>query len=122
MSITDVALHLPRRRLRTRAHTDRRTGPRARIALARNLEHVIEDARAPRSYLSARVPVRGAEVVAARREIEALVERLRELDRPVEAEGMRLAHDLLCEGDGPLYQWAEPGTLRRRLRVILEGM
>ncbi len=29
---------------------------------------------------------------------------------------------LLCDGDGPLYQPAEPATLRRRVRLIREAM
>ena len=35
---------------------------------------------------------------------------------------VRLGRDLLREGDGPLYAWAEPGTVRRRVRVILDAL
>jgi hypothetical protein len=117
-----VALPLPRRRSRSAAGVDRRTAPRRRLGLARNFRHAVEDALDPRAPLTARIPVRRDQVLAARADIEVLVERLNDLDRPVDAQGMRLARELLCEGDGPLYQWAEPGTLRRRVRVISQAM
>ena len=93
-----VALHLPLRRHRDATHADRRIAPRRRDVLARSYERAVKDARAPLAAL------------------------LRDRDRPVRPEGMRLAEALLCDGDGSLYQWAEPGTLRRRVRVISEAM
>ena len=80
------------------------------------------DAAAPRSPLTARVPVQRDQVLTARADLEALIERLRELDHPAKSEGMRLARELLCDSDGPLYQPAEPAMLRRRVRLIREAM
>jgi hypothetical protein len=117
-----VALHLPLRRRRDATHADRRVAPRRRAALARSLERVVEDAGEPRIPLTARVPVRRDQVLDARGDIAALAGLLRDRDRPVRPEGMRLAEALLCDGEGPLYLWAEPGTLRRRVRVISEAM
>ena len=54
--------------------------------------------------------------------LEALAARLRDASRTVDATAFDAATDLLCDGSGPLYQWAEPATLRRRARVICEDL
>jgi hypothetical protein len=118
----DAAVGFLRPRPRTTARPHRRTRPRHRKTLATSFRHVIEDACAPRSPLTARVPVQRDQVLAARNDLEALIVHLHDLGHPVKPEGMRLAHELLCDGDGPLYQPAEPATLRRRVRLIREAM
>jgi hypothetical protein len=100
----------------------RRVRPRLRRSLARAYESVLRDAIEPDFWITARIPMRRDEVVSARADFELLIARLRDVERPVDPAGFRLAQKLLCEGDGPLYTWAEPCTLRRRVRVILEAM
>jgi hypothetical protein len=76
--------------------------------------------RTPRG-LSERVAVQRQQVRDAAWDIEALVARLRD-PRPVNEDGLGQARELLIDGNGPLYAWAEPGTLRRRVRVLCEAM
>jgi hypothetical protein len=95
---------------------------RRRRLLAQGFEAVLRDAREPRgTWMSARVPVQREQVLDAEPDIERLIGRLRG-ERPVDEEGMRLVRDLLVERDSPLFEPAEPGTLRRRVRVICEAV
>jgi hypothetical protein len=95
---------------------------RRRRMLACSFELALEDARRPPHALTPRVDVRRDQVLDAADEIEALVARLRDVDRPVREEALAEARALLRDGDGPVYAWAEPGTLRRRLRVVCEAV
>ena len=89
--------------------------------VASGFQRVLDDGlRTPRG-LSARVAVQREQVAAAAWDIEALVARLRD-PLPVNEEGLAQARALLTDGNGPLYTWAEPGTLRRRVRVLCEAM
>ena len=101
---------------------DRYARPRLRRSLAHGYETAVREAVDWAYCPNPIAPVRRDEVVTARADIEALIARLRDLDRPIDADATRLAQELLCDGQGPLYQWAEPGTLRRRVRVICEAM
>jgi hypothetical protein len=83
---------------------------------------VLDDARRPPRGLTARVPVRRDQVLEAAADIEALVARLRDVDRPVSDDVLAASGALLRDGDGPVYVWAEPGTLRRRVRVLCEAV
>jgi hypothetical protein len=109
----------PRRRVA--AAGERRTLRRRRM-LATGYQRVLDEALRPQRGLSVQVAVQREQVLDAAADIERLVARLREPDRRVNEEGLTLARTLLCDGDGPLFVWAEPGTLRRRIRVILEAM
>jgi hypothetical protein len=55
-------------------------------------------------------------------EIERLVARLCDDEHPVPAAELAAARDLACDANGPVFAWTEPGTLRRRLRVLFEAM
>lgn len=90
--------------------------------LADGYERVLDDALRPARALTASVPVQRELVREAVPEIEALVARLRDVDRPIDRDALWEAHELLCDGSGPLYVWAEPGTVRRRVRLISEAM
>ena len=114
-----TALHL--RHMHDAAAGDRHL-VRRRRALARSYESVLREAHQSRVPLTARVPVRRDAVLAAEDDLERLAARLRDRDLPADPEGVRLANELLSEGTGPLYVWAEPFTLRRRVRVILEAL
>ena len=95
---------------------------RERRAVAAGFQRALEEARQPRRGLTAAVPVRGEAVLIAAEALEALAARLRDVSRTVDATAFDAATDLLCDGSGPLYQWAEPATLRRRARVICEDL
>jgi hypothetical protein len=110
-----------------RAHRRRLTwselvARRRRRMVANAFQLVLDDARRPPRGLTARVAVRRDQVLDAAEDIEALVARLRDADHPPSEEGLALASALLRDGSGPLYAWAEPGTLRRRVRVISEAV
>jgi hypothetical protein len=109
-----------RARLRA-AREVRMVSAHARTRLAERLEDVIARADRPYGRFSAVVPVSGAAVHQARGALLDLAERLR-APRPVDPDGVRLAHQLLVDGAGPLYVPAEPGELRaatlRALRAL----
>jgi hypothetical protein len=114
-----IAIGHSHRRRRTWAD---RVARRRRRLIASGLQRVVDDARRPPRGLTARVAVRRDQVLEAAADIEALAARLRDVDRPVAADVLAQAGALLRDGDGPLYTWAEPGTLRRRVRVISQAM
>jgi hypothetical protein len=101
-------------------HESRKARKRRRI-LAEGFEAVLDDAHGRGLWYSARVPVEREQVLDAERDIERLIGRLRG-GRAVSAEGMRLAHELLCDRHSPLFEPAEPGSLRRRVRVVCEAV
>jgi hypothetical protein len=90
--------------------------------VAAGLQRVVDDARRPPRGLTARVAVQREQVLDAAPDIEALAARLRDADRPVSDDVLSAAGTLLRDGDGPVYAWAEPRTLRRRVRVICEAV
>jgi hypothetical protein len=94
---------------------------RRRRMLAEGYEAALQDAHDAGGWYSARVPVESDQVLDAEREIERLIGRLRGC-RPVPDEGLRLARDLLCERGSPLFERADSGALRRRVRVVCEAM
>jgi hypothetical protein len=117
----------------TAAHLPRSGGLRAawqevlrrrrRRLLAQNFEAVLRDAREPRAtWLSARVPVQRKQVLAAAEDIQRLIELLRDDDRPLRDDGLALARSLLIDSGSPVFEWTEPGTLRRRVRVVCEAV
>jgi hypothetical protein len=83
----------------------------SRRRLAKDLENAV--ARAEQGYtpFSVAVPVYHAAAAGeTRRVLLDLAERFR-APRPVDPDGVRLAHTLLVDGLGPLYAPAEPGDL-----------
>jgi hypothetical protein len=122
MTMSSV-LHLPFAHRRRAAATPRvdRAAARRRRMVARAYETLLRDVEEDDFWLSARVPVRRDEVTAARTDIEALIARLRE-GRPVPADALELAKELVRDSGGPLYCSAEPRTVRRRVRVIIDAM
>lgn len=95
---------------------------RRRRMLAQGFEAVLRDVHEPRqTWMSARVPVQRRQVLDAEPDIERLIGRLRG-ERPVREEGLQLARALLVERGSPVFERAEPGTLRRRVRVICEAV
>jgi hypothetical protein len=83
-----------------RAHT--LTTPRERDKLAAGWETVLRRATRPRPPLDRRVPLRRSAVLAAEDDIHRMVDLLR-APTPVSARGVAIAHLLLTDGAGPLY-------------------
>jgi hypothetical protein len=93
-----------------------------RHQLARGYALALDDALHGPSPLSARVPVEREQVLAAAADIERLVALLDDDARALPADAVIEAHALLTDGTGPMFTWAEPGTLRRRVRMLCEAM
>src|SRR5262245_2259504 len=99
-------------RARLRATREARmASPRARGRLAEQIERAIARATEPRSRFTAAIPVVHEAAGEARGALLDLAERLRG-PRAVDPEGVRLAHELLVDGAGPLYVHGNRGELR----------
>jgi hypothetical protein len=86
--------------------------------LARALRRTIAEARKPSMTRSRVTIVPRSAVLDAEAAISALIELLRSPE-PVTAEGMAMVEQLLTDSDSsPLYNPAEPGTLRRRVLAV----
>jgi hypothetical protein len=95
---------------------------RNRRGLARCVRVVIWEAEAGVSALRVSPrPVRREEVLCCREVLLALSERL-ELPGPVSPEGVAIAERLLADLKSPLFEWAEPGTVRRLARLAATAM
>jgi hypothetical protein len=96
---------------------------RLRRDLAAGYAQALADARTERrDEWSARVPVEREQVLAAAPDIERLIGLLSDTTRVLPAEEVLQAHALLCDGGGPMFTRVEPGTLRRRIRMLCEAM
>ena len=62
--------------------------------IARGYEQVLAEVRAPLRGLTARVPVQRDQVVLAAPDIERLIERLRDVERPVDESAIEAARDV----------------------------
>ena len=83
-----------------RAHT--LTTPGERHKLAAGWETVLRRAAGPCSQVDPRVPLRRSAVLAAQDDIRRMIDLLR-ASTPVSARGVAIAHLLLTDGAGPLY-------------------
>ena len=90
--------------------------PATRHALAECVEHLIQTARQGHSSrcVSARIPTRSADILAAADVLETLASALR-TQAPVPARGVAQVRVLLTDGGGPLYS---PGQLNLRQQVL----
>ena len=95
---------------------------RRRRMLATGFARLLAEAHRPSRGLSARVAVGRAQVLEAQADIEQLVARLRDQERPIDPERLEPARSLLRDGTGPVYAPSPPGTLRARVRVICEAL
>jgi hypothetical protein len=82
-----------------------------RIGLAHQLQRIVRDARIGHRSLSAKIPTRRREVLAAAHELDALAERLL-ASGPVSAHGVAQVRVLLTDGRGPLYDHRATQQLR----------
>jgi hypothetical protein len=101
-------------------HCARLTSARERNGLIRTLRLVVHDADDRRGCLTARVPVRPAEVRRGADVIDAVCDRLGD-PFPVRARGVARLRILLADGRGPLFH-AGSGTLTAALRGVLAAL
>jgi hypothetical protein len=108
----------PERSVRAVQLTSRRT----RRQLARTLRRAIGEAHRPPMTRSRIVIIRRAAVLDAEDALNVMVDRLGSPE-PVRAEGMAIAERILTDAEwSPLYNPAEPGALRRLVRVATAAM
>ena len=101
---------------------ERLTRTRVRKGLAAALESVREEARSPRSRVSAVVPTRrGRDLLQADAQLHRLIERLRDGDG-VSAQGVALVKQLLSDGASPLYLEGRDGALARELEAVCRAL
>jgi hypothetical protein len=98
------------------------TSKRNRTQLARALRRTIDEAHRPALTRSRVVIIRRAAVVDAEDALTVLIDRIGGSE-PVRAEGMAITERILTDADSsPLYNRAEPGALRRLVRVATAAM
>jgi hypothetical protein len=96
------ALSLRARQLATRPEADR---------VANRLQAILDELdRPPERVLSARVPLRRAQIADARPFVANLIECLRDVEHP-RAVGVACARQLVVDGTSPVYSPAQPGAL-----------
>jgi hypothetical protein len=109
-------------RARLRAVREARmVSQRARQRLAESLERAVTRAEQGRVPLTSAIPVLREAAGDARSALLDLGERLR-APRPVDADGVRLARELLRDGGGPLYVAGRPGDLRLAAQRALRAL
>jgi hypothetical protein len=109
-------------RARLRAVREARmVSERARWRLAESLERAVARADDRRTRFTSAVPVSREAAGDARGALLDLGERLR-APRPIHADGVRLARELLLDGGGPLYVARRPGELRGAARRALRAL
>jgi hypothetical protein len=100
-----------------RALAERRLLRRRRdVALA--FDTVLRDVLTPAYAFTARAPVAEDQVLDAQAEIEQLIAHLRDYGRPVDADVLLLAEEVLCDVDGPLFVPSPVGALLSRVRFV----
>jgi len=95
--------------------------PRMRLALARGVQRVLDDARSPQRPSRSRVPVCKVEVVAAADQLDELAKRLRS-PRLLSSRGLARVHLLLSDGGGPLYSRGAIRELRAAVSDAREAL
>lgn len=95
--------------------------PRFRLALARGVQRVLDDARSPHRPSRSRVPVAKAEVMAAADQLDELAKRLRSPGL-LASRGLASVHLLLTDGGSPLYLHGTTGKLRVTVSHMLDAL
>ncbi|MGH2885030.1 MAG: hypothetical protein ACRDPA_20390 [Solirubrobacteraceae bacterium] len=95
---------------------------RERQKLAGAWRRAVRDAHRPATTRVTISVVRRGAVIDAEDAIDRLVARLTDVD-PIAPAGMALVEQLITDGtSSPLYNAAEPGTLRRQVKVATEAL
>ncbi|OBF35992.1 hypothetical protein A5724_14385 [Mycobacterium sp. ACS1612] len=101
------------------AHQARLTSRQEREAIARSLQHAVNDARSG-AVFSSRIPLHSRNISAAEELIDRITLRLHS-PRPVSARGMARLRRVLSDGSGPFY-WYGKGDLAGRLGAALAAL
>jgi hypothetical protein len=95
---------------------------RERQRMASSWRRAVRDAHRSVTTRSTASLVRRRAVIDAEDAIDGLVARLSDAD-PIAADGMVLVEQLITDGaSSPLYNAAEPGTLRRQVEAATEAL
>jgi hypothetical protein len=94
---------------------------RARRALARSLQRLIEDARRPLGPFTPMVPICRRKILRSRESLEQLAARLLSGD-PVDACGMAKVRLLVTDGSGPVYDRPAAEDLEPAVQQALEAL
>lgn len=100
------------------AHAARLARPHQVESLADGVERVLERAARPRQPISAQIPLRTSEVLAASEELFALAARLRTTPTP-SPRALALTRRLLLDAESPLSNPLAAGTLKAAVREAL---
>ena len=93
-----------------------------RRKVANGWRRALRDAHRPATTRSTASIVHRRAVIEAEDAIDGLIARLTDAD-PIAADGMALVERLMTDGvSSPLYNTAEPGTLRRQVMVATEAL
>jgi hypothetical protein len=95
--------------------------PRMRLALARGVQRILDEARFAVRPRRSQVPVCNAEVMAAADELDQLAKRLRSPGL-LAPRGLASVHLLLTDGRSPLYLRCNPGKLRVTVSRAFEAL
>jgi hypothetical protein len=79
---------------------------------------VLRDVLRPAAAFTAQAPVARAQVLAAQHEIEQVIAHFRDPSRAVDADGLLLAEEVLCDVEGPLFVPSPAGALAARVRLV----
>jgi hypothetical protein len=97
------------------------TSPKSRKQLAKSYSRTLDEAHR-RPPVSRMVIMKRGAVLEAEDAINSMIERLRSPD-PVTPQGMAMADQILTASEwSPLYNYAEPGTLRRQVVITTEAL
>jgi hypothetical protein len=92
-----------------------------RRQLARSIGGIVRDLHGP-MRLPGSSPLKLADLQPYEHELATLAERLADGDRPVRAEGLRLADELVTNGGSPLYDHSRTRELPKAIESILAAL
>jgi hypothetical protein len=96
-------------------------GTRGRRRLADGVDRLVHDAAGPPRPLTPAAPLNRGQILAAREELAALADRLRDPE-PVTVHGMALADLLLHDGASPVFNRESPGSVSGLARIVRERL
>ena len=100
-----------------RCRADQLLSPRCRRSFATGIKRIIEAAEEPASSLTAAVPVRRQDILAARGDLIELSDLLR-FEENLQDRGLAMVEAFLTSADSPLFHPAPEETLERTVRRI----
>jgi hypothetical protein len=92
-----------------------------RRQLARSISGIVRELHGP-MRLPGASPLNLGDLQPYEHELAALAERLADRDRPVRAEGLRLAGELVTNGGSPLYDHSRRRDVPKAIDTILAAL